>query len=336
MNISHQSETLPVVSIDAINDSLVQAAQVACTYLESTQQAGKNRAFEVFAELAEQTRLRAASGKTTSFSAENLKQGVAPHVAKDGSAWISDLWKKLIDEESQWQEGLRDTARQLNFSYIPKLRKQAGSRANYFLEAVLLPEPGADDVVVALPSDGIRYTPEAVVAPAAWLNSALNSGVVPWSAGLRWTLFTVIMLVIVVLAFGTWALFLLGLGTSRPVTPADVMLVAGFCAAAYFVRDLFQFLEDLFDKRIVLAPIFLTPLKQDNVTLELRRSNADGTSSELAFVRYSATCPLCGGSISIHDGMKAFPDRLIGRCRRAAREHVFSFDPVLKIGRPLY
>lgn len=336
MNTSAQSETLLVVSMDTSVDALTQAAKVASTYLEATQQAQKNNAFKVFAELAVQTFARASLGKTTVFSAENLKQGVSPHASKDASGWISDLWRKLLGEEAQWQEGLRDVARELGYSYIPKLRKEPGSPAGYFLEAILLVDAAAKTSSVPVPSGGVRYIPQAVIPPAAWLSSALRSGVVPWSGGIRWGMFAVVMLSVISVLLGGWLLLYLGIRSPRPVNASDVVVAAMVGAGAYFVREFFVFVEELFDLRIVLAPVFLAPLKQDNVTLEFRHVDGDMTRSELAFVHYSAICPQCGGSISIYRGRDAFPDRLVGRCRRSAREHIFSFDPVLKVGRPLH
>ena len=66
-----------------------------------------------------------------------------------------------------------------------------------------------------------------------------------------------------------------------------------------------------------------------------RMSLPETVCFEFAFVRYSAACPICGGIVEIHEGRRAFPDRLIGRCRLAAREHLFSFDPALRTGYPL-
>jgi len=79
----------------------------------------------------------------------------------------------------------------------------------------------------------------------------------------------------------------------------------------------------------------MTSIADDNVTLEFRRGTPDDDVGELAFVRYTSTCPLCGGAVVIDSGRAAFPDRLVGRCRRSAREHVFSFDPASRLGRPL-
>jgi hypothetical protein len=290
---------------------------------------------QVFQELAARTLQRAREGKSVEFSAENLKQGVAKDAAKDPSAWISELWKKLLADEPTWQEGMRDVARQLELSYIPQLGKRSGSPAYYFLNPVELKEAEKREVVAALPVGGVHYTPEVVVAPAAWVSSALRSGVIPWSLGVRLAVMTMVMGAFLLVLFAWLGVILTGLDPTRVLRSSDLVSIGVLGAAGYLVYHLFMFFDALFDQRIVMAPAFLTPLKQDNVTLEFRQVEGDDARIELAFVRYSAICPLCSGNISIHDGQSAFPDRLIGRCRRSAREHIYSFDPVLKIGKPL-
>jgi hypothetical protein len=122
---------------------------------------------------------------------------------------------------------------------------------------------------------------------------------------------------------------------ARPVSPSDLSLVSLVLFFVFLLWRVFHFLDQLYTFRIVMAPDVLTPLSATDVTLEIRGPKAEEGLAELAFVRYSATCPACGGIVEIHEGRRAFPDRLVGRCRRAAREHVFSFDPVLKSGYPL-
>lgn len=56
---------------------------------------------------------------------------------------------------------------------------------------------------------------------------------------------------------------------------------------------------------------------------------------EFAVVRHWGTCPICSAEVDLDYGRAAFPDRLVGRCHDAPLEHVFSFDPVRLVGRPL-
>jgi hypothetical protein len=330
-----QSETVLGPSVDGESTALVQAAEVARVYLEKTRQAGKNQAFEVLAELAARTVERASAGKSTEFTALALKQGVAPEAAKEPSGWMSPLWSRLVELEPQWQEGLADTARTLGLVYTPKLTKHPGSPAIYSLTAVQLPTDSSAPATVAVPAGGLHYTPESVAAPAAWLGSALRSGVLRWTVGVRWTLLASIMLPTIVVLGALALSFNIGIRVTRPLSLGDLLGTVAILMSGVWLIPIYRFLDQLFDLRIVMAPMLLTPMSQDNVTLEMRRSDPDNEVGELAFVRYTAICPVCDGNVVIDSGRREFPDRLVGRCRRSAREHVFSFDHVLRVGRPL-
>lgn len=335
MNDIGQSETVCVPSADATAPPLVQAAAVACAYLSTTQQTRKNQAYAVLTELASSTAKRAGQGLPTAFTAVNLKAGVAPDAAKEPSGWLSPLWSRLTEDEPQWQEGLIDTGRTLGLSYVPRLSKLHGSPALYSLEAVPIARNDKLGPVETVPAGGIRYTPAAVAAPAAWLSGTLRNGVVRWTVGVRWTVLSCILAVFLAALGMLWLVVTVGLHVNRPVSLSDVMgflILAGACLS---LVPAYRFLDDLFDLRIVMAPSFLTPIAEDNVTLEFRRSSPSDEVGELAFVRYTSTCPLCEGPVVIDPGRAAFPDRLVGRCRRSAREHVFSFDPVTRVGRLL-
>jgi len=51
--------------------------------------------------------------------------------------------------------------------------------------------------------------------------------------------------------------------------------------------------------------------------------------------RYTGMCPRCGGKVIVKGGGLAFWGRLVGRCEESPREHVFSFDHITRLGRPL-
>lgn len=335
MTDARQSETVRGQSEDITDLPLAQAAAVACAYLTETQQTRKNQAYAVLFELASRTLSQAREGKTTEFLASNLKAGVAPDATKEASGWLSPLWNRLVDDEPQWQEGLTDTARTLGLGFVPKLSKLRGSPSVYSLEAVPVPQGAQSVAVEPTPAGGLRYTAAAVAAPAAWLSGALRTGVVKWTVGLRWTVLGSILAATIAALGMLWLTVTLGLRVTRPLSLGDMtgILIMGGALAA--LVPVYRFLDDLFDLRIVMAPSFLTSIAQDNVTLEFRRSAPGDDVGELAFVRYTATCPHCGGAVLLHPGRAAFPDRLVGRCMRSAREHVFSFDPVSRVGRPL-
>lgn len=334
MTIAEQSETLPKPSPEVVLHPQVQAATVVLAYLTNTQLPLRNKAFEVLRELATQTIARVQEGKSPDITTLNLKSGVAPEAAKEASAWLSPHWARLIKEEKGWTEGMVEAARRKGLQFIPRLEKVQGSPSVYRLHADPVPDEAAPEPVPEIPEGGIYYTPEAIAAPGAFLNKTLQAGFVRWSAPIRWSIMIAIMAALIGVLLLAWVLLYVGVRISRPLSPADLTTVAGVLVLALGVVSLFRFFGELFELRIVMAPTLLIPLSKDNVTLELRPSN-DGSVGGLVFARYSSTCPACNASVELFDGGKDFPGRIVGRCRRSAREHIYSFDHVSKIGRPL-
>jgi hypothetical protein len=331
-----QSQTVLGPSVDGLSSPpLAQAAEVLWTFLVETRQEHKNHSFEVLGVLARWTRDRACKGLSTAFTASNLKAEVAPETSKEPSGWLSPLWRGLAELESQWQEGLEAVARRHGLAYLPRLIKDQGNPAHYRLEPMPLLERTSPDDSVPLPSGGIRYTPEAVAAPAAWLISTMKSGVVRWTLGLRWTVAAGIIALTLLAIVGVAATFTLGLRITRPLTFGDLVSLLALASFVAILIPIHRFFDDLFDLRIVMAPDALTPLAQTNVTLEVRKRSPEDDVGELAFVRYSALCAKCDGSVAIFAGGNDLPGRLVGRCRRSGREHVYTFDHVLRVGSPL-
>lgn len=56
---------------------------------------------------------------------------------------------------------------------------------------------------------------------------------------------------------------------------------------------------------------------------------------EIRLSIYTAECPVCGGKVFIDNGKNEFKGRLVGKCRKAQTEHLFSFDHVTKKGKLL-
>lgn len=85
--------------------------------------------------------------------------------------------------------------------------------------------------------------------------------------------------------------------------------------------------------KIVLAPWWMQSV--DNDRLLEHRSPPRHVSKNVKAVRYTATCPICGGKVAAKSGGMAFRGRIVGRCEEAPVEHVFSFDHITRTGRCL-
>lgn len=98
-----------------------------------------------------------------------------------------------------------------------------------------------------------------------------------------------------------------------------------------FLQPLFRLVND----RIAQAPMWLQGGSAfDERLLEIQRDEARQCNI-IRLTRYTADCPICGAQVRIHPGHREFHYRLVGRCSRAPREHVFSFDHVMRVGKAL-
>lgn len=334
MSLSVQSEVIPVPSQEGSEQDRMRAAEVVIAYLKNTQLTGRVRAYQVLHELAVRTKHQLERGLSADFSSMNLKAGVAPDAAKEPSAWLSPHWATLMEAEPNWQEGMANEARRLGVEVIPKLEKIPGVPAIYRLLASPLPTESEAVKVAPVPEGGVYYTLEAVAAPGAWLRKTLVDGIVPWTAPMRWGVLCVLMGCLISVTFLGWLLLQGAARMWRPVATADLAILSMFVVCTALVIGMFRFVGDLFEMKVVLAPSLLTPLSADNVTLEHRLPSGEG-SGHLVFGKYTSTCPACQGRVELYGGGRAFPARIVGRCNRSGREHVFSFDHVLRVGRPL-
>ena len=88
--------------------------------------------------------------------------------------------------------------------------------------------------------------------------------------------------------------------------------------------------------RIVILPMGQLAWTQDFAQLHfVRRRQGARLGGWLSVIRHWASCPICGSDVDLQHGGRDFPERVVGRCAAAPREHVFSFDPVLLKGRQL-
>jgi len=314
--------------------ALIQAGKVALTFLDRTGQANRNQAVQIFWHMAVAAIERGREHTNIDYETPSLKEIVAPKSIKGASAWMSPLWKQLEDLQQGWGPGLEATAIELGYRFIPRLRKLQGSPVRYQLIAEPMEAAASEAHQAPVPDGGIRYTPAAVAAPGALLLAGLRGGIVRATLPFIISAVAIVVAVLLLLTLSGWWIVVTGLRWNSPLTTAHLSIVGMWGFAMWTGISLFRFFDQLADLGIVMAPEFLVPFKEDHVTLELRPREGN-TKGAFAFVRYAATCPACSGRVLLHDGGEEFKGRIVGRCASSPREHVFSFDQKLHIGRPL-
>ena len=72
----------------------------------------------------------------------------------------------------------------------------------------------------------------------------------------------------------------------------------------------------------------------DPIILEAKETIQDGQRKieRIDQVRYVSSCPICDSRVLVSGGGFRFWGRLVGRCERSPREHIFSFDHITRIG----
>jgi len=287
------------------------------------------------------------SGGADGFIALDLVDAVQKSgVAGWGGEADADRFRKLVnrnwnDLEKIWAEhlpGIIERFADRNMNLIPELRRKEGGGRGHPTRYWLKFSP-ADDCdresrqpKAPVPPGGVRYYTEEITSAKrlGWL-SKRGFLLVGWRA----KLFIGVLMTVVLVMLATMAILWFGV-VAAPSTVksfSSVLSLGLFAGGAWLVMRPFV---ELVNNRIALAPWWMqkTTSGYDDRLVELRRIN-DVSANAIYLSRYAGKCPLCDGKVWITSGRREFPGRLVGRCGRAPNEHVFSFDHILRIGKPL-
>ena len=132
-------------------------------------------------------------------------------------------------------------------------------------------------------------------------------------------------------------IFLLVLYASSVLDFLRNLIVSGLLLI--MLRVAFGWWLNLIQNSVARAPFWWQPFTFGDNVIE-RRLDPNGTApASLHLVRYVADCPLCGAqrqglsAVRLDSGRIEFYGRIVGRCRHAPNEHVWSFDHITGRGR---
>lgn len=238
------------------------------------------------------------------------------------------------------QEQLRQQCAQAGSTLTPYLVVKKGggrglpSRLSFDFRPTPEAEPEEDVAPPEADPTQIRYQMDPV-KPALWLRLLVGSRPFPVQS---WRGYVLIGTAALNMALIGLAWFWLYTSWSRGhavtnATLAQLGLVMLVTAVLWWLsRPVFH----LPTQRVTMAgPSFLA---LSELYGQLRTMPVPGRklkAREFAVVRHWGTCSICSAEVDLDHGRAAFPDRLVGRCHDAPLEHVFSFDPVRLVGRPL-
>ncbi|WP_156899866.1 hypothetical protein [Luteimonas mephitis] len=250
---------------------------------------------------------------------------------------------RATELENWWkarEEQLRQMCAREGCSLTPRLVVKTGggrglpSRLSFDFYPTLGAEPEADTSTQETTNELLRYQMDPV-KPALWLRLLVGSRPFPiqsWRGYLLLGTAALDMVLIGLLWLGVYALWMQGQAITT-ATLAQLGLALLVTAGLWWLsKPVFQ----LPTQRVTIAgPSFLA---LGELYGQLRTMPALGRklkSREFAVVRHWGICPICSAEVDLDSGRTAFPDRLVGRCHDAPLEHVFSFDPVRLVGKPL-
>lgn len=84
--------------------------------------------------------------------------------------------------------------------------------------------------------------------------------------------------------------------------------------------------------RVIKAPELMLAFKEFDAEIEMHR---DFKEQRTRFTRFTATCPICTGEITLQKSEKHHKQPLVGRCSESPFIHVYSFDRALMTGKLL-
>jgi hypothetical protein len=171
--------------------------------------------------------------------------------------------------------------------------------------------------------------------PAFWLRMLMGGGPFPMGSWRGYVLVGMALadlLLICLIWLGVYVLW----AQPRPVSTTDIALVAMAALVSWTlwrgVRPIWRLPTD----RVTLAgPTFLALSELHGQLRTMPNATRRDAGRVFSVVRHWGICPICAAEVDVQDGRREFPGRLVGRCQDAPLEHVFSFDPVLLIGRPM-
>jgi len=276
----------------------------------------------------------------TELAKKVIELGYVRKQPKDiGPDWVRANWTKLEKEIESRKDYLQEISRELNLAFYPWIGKEesVGGQGNYSYY-YLIPKYFNESENTELrrfvcPEGGVHYIQESLTDIPRWAQWINGFTLDKWK---RYAFILPGIIILLLLLADILLVLLLGLYTNiSTVKWITFLIVSGSMFWMFLTSPLFL----VPTTKIVMAPSWMVPLKETNAQLELKKIRTDAGTGyairELRLVVYSAKCPICDGRIEVQSGGIQFPFRLIGRCNESPREHVFSFDHVTRVGKPL-
>jgi hypothetical protein len=282
------------------------------------------------------------------FAPEPLREKCAELDPRERSYWLTEEDSSRKKFSKAW-DALKEVAPRLEANFLQRsqkarvaarlelfdIQKDLDKRAKlYGFRAVPieLPEdigPLQREVAIAeerrnSSKADIEYLEEMEVYPIPGVRRPLRINLEGWRSIF---MLTPLLVALVGVGFAIWLLiqFWMSQLPIRTIFQWTVLIVMIGGVATWWVWPLYR----LIDQKIVMAPAILQMTSRFCHVLVIRR---EGEKKIVRMLRFTATCPLCGGEVEVQEGRRTLRGRYVGSCGRNPVEHVFSFDHVLRTG----
>jgi len=236
---------------------------------------------------------------------------------------INEVYHKLDDYFNSIRDGVNQFLYEKGFSTAPKIEKKRGS--------------GSGNVTlysIRMYPFHIEFPPKVKTfrenAPSSWVRYQMTEIEKRWfnvlSKGWRIQVLIAVILGFVVLMF--YILFATSAALTGEWQNYFDFFATGMILFFAITYPVMHWIRAKF-RRISPAPALLSDYDQ---LIEV--FDTDGTSC-VRLVKYSGECPVCGGVVKAVPGGVFFSWHIIGRCSNSPVEHVYSFDHVTMLGKPL-
>ncbi|MCX7068205.1 MAG: hypothetical protein NTW85_11000 [Methylococcales bacterium] len=342
------------------------AAKCALNFLEGYSSAdnifysyvdNKIYAYQAFKALAELTLADLNTGK----SVEECRYDAMRIAGKIQKEWdkedkekimkvVKGYMKTLIDRISDHTDSFIEIAGKNNLLVIPTVKKSgtdggSGNRNLYYIDYEnvetqenidknnLLGDVNKDD----LPKNYVNYFVEHIKLPRItnWIYNYEFSG-------FRFSI-EIMAFILVWVITAIFGIYIINMVFYGKFSISDFPIIGMYFFTALFFKRKWDCLR----KRVISInppltanPRFTFTQLECVATDEIRESTGNPIR-RIQLVSYWATCPICKNTlqrnvrIDVENGGREFHHRLIGRCSESPTEHVYSFDRVTRIGKPL-
>lgn len=341
--------TLEHVDSKALSASAEIAIEAADGLVASR---GRDDWITLMQALSQLTKVHADAGDPHPlFAADTLRAKCAELDPKGAIYWLgeedtgrkkfSKAWERLEASFPGLETNLQQRAAKRRSPSRPALRTMIDGldkRSKLYglsVTTTCLPEQAANSASQpqvawsTQPSDGpaIEYIEEMEVYPIPGIHRPIRINVQGWRSTF---MFVPLIVAWIAGGFGLWLLlqFWMSELPVRVIFQWTVLIAIVSGMLAWIAWPFYR----LIDQKIVMAPTILQLNSRFYHQLVIRK---EGEAKVVRMVRFTGTCPLCGGLVEIQQGTGPYRRRYVGACERNPVEHLFSFDHVLRCGTSL-